>query len=152
MTHATRRYEPARSNSREALPRALVGRRPSTHEPVPTSAAHDPSFIERMTRLFTELNSIGERVGEMPDDAMDHITEAASIVCNAIIGAPVHTEADIAGKLRFAAALVEMKDGVYLAEKPAACGAVADLLKFRTEEFEREWAEVAKDFPTIANA
>lgn len=93
------------------------------------------SFISRMTRLFMELHTIGERVGEMPDDAMDHITEAHWIVSKAIIDAPVTCEADIAGKLRHAALLVECPHGEYHDEQPAIAKALADLKRFRAEEW-----------------
>jgi len=71
------------------------------------------SFLSRMSRLFAELHTVGERVGEMPDDAMDHITEAHWIVSRAIIDAPVTCEADVAAKLRHAALLVECPGGEY---------------------------------------
>lgn len=96
------------------------------------------SFISRMTRLYIEINGLGERVGEMPEDAMDCITDASIIVSRSIINAPVKTEADIAGKLRFAAMLVEYPDGVMAAEETAAQRAVDDLIQFR----EAEWAEI----------
>jgi hypothetical protein len=97
------------------------------------------SLISRMTRLFMELHTIGERVGEMPDDAMDHITEAHWIVSKAIIDAPVTCDADIAGKLRHAALLVECPHGAYVDEIPAVAGALDALVKFRRDEFDRDW-------------
>ncbi|TRA90923.1 hypothetical protein EXN24_05280 [Rhizobium rhizogenes] len=103
---------------------------------LPANAEGMPeSFISRMTRLFMELHTIGERVGEMPDDAMDHITEAHWIVSKAIIDAPVTCEADIAGKLRHAALLVECPHGEYHDEQPAIAKALADLKRFRAEEW-----------------
>ncbi|MGF0524560.1 hypothetical protein ACQEDT_23930 [Agrobacterium pusense] len=98
------------------------------------------SFISRMTRLFTELHTIGERVGEMPDDAMDHITEAHWIVSRAIINAPVTCEADVAGKLRHAALLVECPHGEYHDEQPAIAAALNGLQRLRKDE----WAEAVK--------
>ncbi|UXT48814.1 hypothetical protein FY136_05985 [Agrobacterium tumefaciens] len=99
------------------------------------------SFISRMTRLFMELHTIGERVGEMPDDAMDHITEAAGIVRRAVIEAPVKTEADIAGKFRFAAMLIEDPHGIICDEEEAAAIAVRELFKFREDEWAAMRAE-----------
>ncbi|WP_421367058.1 hypothetical protein [Agrobacterium tumefaciens] len=99
------------------------------------------SFISRMTRLYIELDTIGSRVGNMPDDAMDHITEAAGIVRRAIIGAKVNTEADIAGKFRFAAMLIEDPHGIICDEEEAAVIAVRELLKFREDEWAAMRAE-----------
>ncbi|MFK3688890.1 hypothetical protein ACI2J4_01255 [Agrobacterium tumefaciens] len=99
------------------------------------------SFISRMTRLYIELDTIGSRVGNMPDDAMDHITEAAGLVRRAVIEAPVKTEADIAGKFRFAAMLIEDPHGIICDEEEAAAIAVRELFKFRREEWETMWAE-----------
>lgn len=106
----------------------------------PVSDTVNESFISRMTRLFTELHTIGERVGEMPDEAMDHITEAEWIVSRAIINAPVTCDADIAGKLRHAALLVECPHGEYCDEIPAITAALHDLQRFRKDE----WAEAVK--------
>lgn len=104
---------------------------------LPANAEGMPeSFISRMTRLYIELDTIGERVGEMPDDAMDHITEAASIVRRAVINAPVKSEADVACKLRFAAMLIEDPHGIICDEEEAAVNAVRDLIDLR----EKEWA------------
>ncbi len=104
---------------------------------LPANAEGTPeSFISRMTRLYIELDTIGSRVGNMPDDAMDHITEAAGIVRRAVIKAPVKSEGDIACKLRFAAMLVEDPHGIICDEEEAAVIAVRELLKFR----EAEWA------------
>ncbi len=99
------------------------------------------SFISRMTRLFMELHTIGERVGEMPDDAMDHITEAAGIVRRAVIEAPVKTEADIAGKFRFVAMLIEDPHGIICDEEKAAAIAVREFFKFREDEWAAMRAE-----------
>lgn len=108
---------------------------------LPANAEGIPeSFISRMTRLFMELHTIGERVGEMPDDAIDHITEAHWIVSRAIIDAPVTCEADIAGKLRHAALLVECPHGEYHDEQPAIAAALSGLQRLRKDE----WAEAVK--------
>ncbi|MDH0115061.1 hypothetical protein N7379_11295 [Rhizobium pusense] len=102
---------------------------------LPANAEGMPeSFISRMTRLYIELDTIGSRVGNMPDDAMDHITEAAGIVRRAVIKAPVKSEGDIACKLRFAAMLVEDPHGIICDEEEAAVNAVRDLIDFREEE------------------
>lgn len=93
------------------------------------------SFISRMVRLYIELNTIGERVGEMPEEAMDLITEAAGIVCKAVVAAPVETQSDVAGKLRFAAVLVENPHGVLCIEDEAARTAVSQLIAFRASEW-----------------
>lgn len=110
------------------------------NETLPQNAEGMPeeSFISRMTRLFVELNTVGDRVGEMPDEAMDLITEAAGIVCKAVVAAPVATESDAAGKLRFAAILVENPHGVLCIEEEAAVTAVSDLIEFR----ENEWSQM----------
>lgn len=100
-----------------------------------TTNVVNESFISRMTKLYVELNTIGERVGEMPDDAMDMITEAASIVCKAVVHAPVNSEADIAGKLRFTAILVENPHGVLHIEEEAAAESVRQLFQFRADEW-----------------
>ncbi|UZX42336.1 hypothetical protein A6U84_03230 [Agrobacterium sp. 13-2099-1-2] len=88
-----------------------------------------------------ELHTVGERVGEMPDDAMDHITEAHWIVSKAIINAPVTCEADVAGKLRHAALLVECPHGEYVDEIPAIAAALGDLRRLRKDE----WADAVKE-------
>ena len=49
MTHASRRHEPARSKSREALPRALVGRR-------------QPSFLEEFTMDNADRFRVGDNI------------------------------------------------------------------------------------------
>lgn len=95
----------------------------------------EESFVSRMTRLYIELNTIGERVGEMPDDAMNLITEAASIVCAAVVEAPVETQSDVASKLRFVALLVENPHGVLCIEDEAARTAVSQLIAFRAAEW-----------------
>lgn len=111
------------------------------NETLPANAEGMPeeSFISRMVRLFAELHTIGERVGEMPDEAMDHITSAHWIVSEAIINAPVTCEADIAGKLRHAILMIECPHGIYNDEVPAVAGALDALTKFRNDEFERDW-------------
>ena len=95
----------------------------------------EESFIARMNRLFAELHTIGERVGEMPDDACDLICQAAWIVSSAIIEAPVTCEADIAGKLRHAANLIADPTGVYAHEQRALMAATNDLKVFRAQEW-----------------
>ena len=104
---------------------------------LPTTAEGMPeeSFLSRMSRLFAELHTVGERVGEMPDDAMDHITEAHWIVSRAIIDAPVTCEADVAAKLRHAALLVECPGGEYNDEQPAIIAALTGLQRFRADEW-----------------
>jgi hypothetical protein len=112
---------------------------------LPANAEGMPeSFISRMTRLFMELHTIGERAGEMPDDAMDHITEAHWIVSRAIINAPVTCEADIAGKLRHAALLVECPHGEYIDEIPAVTTALHNLKAFRAEEWNSVMREAGR--------
>lgn len=109
---------------------------------LPANAEGTPeSFISRMSRLFMELHTVGERVGEMPDDAMDHITEAEWIVSKAIIEAPVTCEADIAGKLRHAALLVECPHGEYTNEQLAIAASMNSLRQFRAEE----WSAAMKE-------
>jgi hypothetical protein len=100
----------------------------------------EENFISRMTRLFAELHTIGERVGEMPDEAMDHITSAHWIVSKAIINAPVTCEADVAGKLRHAILMIECPHGIYTDEAPAIAAALGDLQRLRKDE----WAEARK--------
>lgn len=102
--------------------------------PVNAEGVTEESFITRMVRLFAELHTIGERVGEMPEDAMDHITSAHWIVSKAIIDAPVTCEADVAGKLRYVIMLIECPHGVYVDELPAIRRAYDDLLAFRAGE------------------
>ncbi|MBP2570220.1 hypothetical protein G6M85_13505 [Agrobacterium tumefaciens] len=109
---------------------------------LPANAQGMPeSFISRMTRLYIELDTIGSRVGNMPDDAMDHITEAASIVRRAVINAPVKSEGDVAGKFRFAAMLIEDPHGIICDEEEAAAIAVRQLFKFREDEWAAMRAE-----------
>lgn len=116
------------------------------NEPLTPAAEGVPeeSFINRMVRLFAELHTIGDRVGEMPDRAMNHITEAQWIVSKAIIDAPVICEADVAGKLRHAILMIECPHGIYNDEVPAVAGALEALVKFRRDEFERDWRACAK--------
>ncbi|WP_425963821.1 hypothetical protein [Rhizobium nepotum] len=49
MTHAARRHEPARSNAREQLPRALVGRR-------------RPTFLEEFTMENADRFRVGDNI------------------------------------------------------------------------------------------
>lgn len=107
---------------------------------VSVSVIANESFISRMSQLFEELHTAGKRHGEMPDEAMDHITEAEWIVSQAIIDAPVTCEADVAGKLRHAALLVECPHGEYTSEQPAIAAALSDLQRLR----KAEWAEAVK--------
>lgn len=109
-----------------------------------TAEGMPESFISRMSRLYIELDTIGSRVGNMPDDAMDHITEAASIVRRAVINAPVKSEGDVACKLRFAAMLVEDPHGIICDEEEAAIVAVNQLVKFREEEWATLRAEAGR--------
>lgn len=95
----------------------------------------EESFITRMVRLFAELHTIGDRAGEMPDQAMDHITSAHWIVSKAIIDAPVTCEADVADKLRHVIMLIECPHGVYADELPAIKRAYDDLIAFRATEW-----------------
>jgi len=103
----------------------------------------EESFLSRMTRLYVELNTIGDRCGEMPDSAMDCITEAASIVRRAVIDKVAKSEGDIACKLRFAAILVENPHGVLCDEEEAAVNAVRDLVDFR-EDQRAEWRQESR--------
>lgn len=102
--------------------------------------AAEGSFITRMSALFAELHTAGERHGEMPDEACDKLSDAAWIISDAIINAPVTCEADIAGKLRHAALLVECPHGEYTSEQPAIAAALNDLQRLRKDE----WAEAVK--------
>lgn len=99
--------------------------------------AAEGSFITRMSALFAELHTAGERHGEMPDEACDLICQAAWIVSSAIINAPVTCEADIAGKLRHAANLIADPTGIYTDEQPAIAAALNDLKRLRKDE----WAQ-----------
>lgn len=55
MTHAARRHEPARSNIREALPRALVGRR-------------QPTFLEEFAMDNADRFKVGEMINVSKPD------------------------------------------------------------------------------------
>lgn len=91
----------------------------------------DKSFLQRMTALYADLNNMWSRHGEMPDEVCDAITDAAGLLCDAIIDAPAKTEDDVASKLRFAAHLVSNKGGIYHAERPAVERALSDLMALR---------------------
>ncbi|WP_157952811.1 hypothetical protein [Agrobacterium pusense] len=97
--------------------------------------AAEGSFISRMSTLFAELHTAGERHGEMPDEACDLICQAAWLISDAIISAPVTCEADIAGKLRHAANLIADPTGVYAHEQRALMAATNDLKVFRAQEW-----------------
>ncbi|EKJ97181.1 hypothetical protein C241_02734 [Bradyrhizobium lupini HPC(L)] len=102
-----------------------------------TGAAREASaitFLRRMTSLYAELDTVWSRHGELPDEVSDAIVDAAGLLCDAIINAPIKCEDDIARKLRFAADLVSSKDGVMLAERPAVERALRDLITFREAE------------------
>jgi hypothetical protein len=103
--------------------------------PAKAEGTPEESFISRMNRLFAELHTIGERVGEMPDSAMEHITSAHWIVSKAIIDAPVTCEADVAGKLRHAILMIECPHGIYTDEAPAIAVALGDLQRLRKDEW-----------------
>ncbi len=96
--------------------------------------ASERSFLRRMTSLYAELDTVWSRHGELPDQVSDAIVDAAGLLCDAIINAPIKSEEDIARKLRFAADLVSSKDGVMLAELPAVERALSDLVTFREGE------------------
>jgi hypothetical protein len=112
---------------------------PATAEGMP-----EESFICRMVRLFAELHTIGDRAGEMPEDAMGHITEAHWIVSRAIIDAPVTCEADVAGKLRHAILMIECPHGIYNDEVPAVAGALEALRNFRVDEWNAAMNEAGR--------
>lgn len=100
---------------------------------------NEKPFLERMAALYADLDSMWARHGEMPDEVCDAITDAAALLCDAIIDAPAKTEEDVACKLRFAAHLVSGKDGIYHAERPAVERALSDLMALR----EVQWHEDA---------
>ncbi|MBA4776688.1 MAG: hypothetical protein H2044_13615 [Rhizobiales bacterium] len=97
--------------------------------------AAEGSFITRMSALFAELHTAGERHGEMPDEACDLICQAAWLISDAIINAPLTCEADVAGKLRHAANLIADPTGVYAHEQRALMAATNDLKVFRAQEW-----------------
>lgn len=73
MTHASRRHEPARSNSREALPRALVGRRRPTFHDVfeqqnpPKFSVGDMLKFQKSDGYVWYLTILGFRTGGVVD-------------------------------------------------------------------------------------
>lgn len=93
---------------------------------------HEKPFLERMTALYADLDSMSTRHGDMPDEVCDTIVDAAGRLCEAIINHPVETEKDIACKLRFAAGLIDSKDGAYWCEMSAVERALSDLVEFRS--------------------
>jgi hypothetical protein len=88
----------------------------------------------RLLALYGELERIATDYSPMPDNAMDALRDAASIVREAIINAPVACETDVANKLRLAAIMVEaaMAD-----EMPVIHRAADDLAALRN----RQWLE-----------
>lgn len=99
---------------------------------------HEKPFLERMTALYTDLDSMWTRHGDMPDEVCDAIVDAAGLLCEAIINHPVETEKDIACKLRFAAGLIDSKDGAYWCEMSAVERALSDLIEFRSVKHRTE--------------
>lgn len=73
MTHATRRQEPARSNAREQLPRALVGRRRPTFHDVfeqqnpPKFSVGDMLKFQKSDGYVWYLTILGFRPGGVVD-------------------------------------------------------------------------------------
>ncbi len=94
--------------------------------------AHEKPFLERMTALYADLDGMWTRHGDMPDEVCDAIVDTAGLLCEAIINHPVETEKDIACKLRFAAGLIDSKDGEYWCEMSAVERALSDLVEFRS--------------------
>ncbi|MGG6895798.1 hypothetical protein [Rhizobium sp. BR 315] len=92
------------------------------------------SYIGRMIGLHAAIDALGAEFCPMPDEAMSALTEASMLISKAIIAAPVTSEADIANKFRFAAALIECPHGLMADEPAAVFGALADLARFRNGE------------------
>lgn len=115
------------------------------------SENHDKSFLPRMTALYADLDNMWSRHGEMPDEVCDAITDAAGLLCDAIIEAPAKTEEDVACKLRFAAHLVSSKDGIYHAERPAVERALSDLMALREVQWHAD-AMVLQQYQSASTA
>ncbi|MBB4063268.1 hypothetical protein [Gellertiella hungarica] len=106
-------------------------------------------FTSRMLALHSELNRIARQFEPMPDDAMDSICEAISVVGRAIIDAPITAEQDIANKFRFAAVLIEYDAGDHADEPAALSSAISDLVAFRNDIWN---AEIGGKHPFYAEA
>jgi hypothetical protein len=65
------------------------------------------------------------------------------VISKAIIAAPVVTEADIANKFRFAANFIEYPHGLMADEPRAVFGPLADLARFRNNEWPKEFGRPA---------
>ncbi|MGV1793816.1 hypothetical protein [Rhizobium sp. A37_96] len=81
---------------------------------------------------------------------MSALTEASMVISKAIIAAPITSEADIANKFRFAAALIECPHGLMVDESAAVFGALADLARFRDQEWQREFGKPCTWYGHIA--
>lgn len=99
------------------------------------NTVNEPFPYGQMIALYAALNDAARKYAPMPDDAMDHINEAISVVRKSIIGAPVANEADVAHKFRFAAEVIEDESGLLFDEPEAVFGALADLAKIRDGEW-----------------
>ncbi len=83
--------------------------------------------IRRWLRLYRGLNELADTCGEMNQDALDRIIEAASFVARDIIDAPATNPSDVADKFRLVAEFVDDKSGSSTHEDAAVANAVASL-------------------------
>lgn len=65
------------------------------------------SEIRRWLQLYRTLNGAANNLHPMPEEAMDFIVSAASIVAQQVIEAPAHSDEDIADKFRLLAELID---------------------------------------------
>lgn len=95
----------------------------------------DRNEIVRLMAAHAHIRTSREIFEPIPDEAMDLLTEAQEAIKDAIVEAPIHTSADLAAKLRFAATIVEDDEGgVLLAEVEVLLGALKDLANHRIAE------------------
>ncbi|MDB5526164.1 MAG: hypothetical protein JWM58_3927 [Rhizobium sp.] len=95
------------------------------------------TFTGQMLALYTELERISNDFSPMPDDAMDHLRDAASVIRETLIDAPITCEGDVANKLRLAAILIEIEGVEMNDEMPTIVRASEDLAAWRNAEWIR---------------
>jgi hypothetical protein len=96
----------------------------------------DRSKVVRLIESHSQLQALSQSLfWSIPDAAMDLLAKAEENIKEAICRAPVTSSADIAAKLRFAAALIEDDEGGHLyAEANCLYAALKDLAEYRIRQ------------------
>jgi len=82
------------------------------------------STLSELSTFYAALERLAQNAPSLPDDAMDHLTEARGVLRRVITRTPAMSEADAAAKLRLAALLMEDPACIF----PEDCALVTDAL------------------------